>query len=270
MKTPLRQLFGQTVKSNWLADFRFTETVYSESVRLPFHSHGFAYFCFVLDGSFTERVEKNEHLCQSSTVVFHTAGERHSDYFHTPSRCFNIQPDPQFFERFNENKRGLKQAVIQKNAELNRLTMRLYREFYEADEFSSLSVEGLMFEIVAGFLRHSNGRTDRSIPKWLLTARDLISEEFADNLTISSIAATVGVHPTHLAREFRRYFQMTIGDFIRHRRVESACQKIVNSRAPLSQISAECGFYDQSHFTRIFRKAMQMTPAVYRALYQDR
>ena len=127
-----------------------------------------------------------------------------------------------------------------------------------------------MLEIIAEFLRNAVKTAKESTPKWLLQARDFINEEFSRNLTIEIIAATVEVHPTHLAREFRRYFKLTIGDFIRQRRIEYACRRIVNSNAPLSEISLEAGFYDQSHFTRIFRKATNMTPAAYRALYQNR
>jgi AraC family transcriptional regulator len=169
-----------------------------------------------------------------------------------------------------ESEAKFSQTVIQNSAGLNQLTTRLYREFYEMDEFSALTVEGLMLEIIAEFLRNAVKSSTNSIPKWLLLARDFINEEFHNELTIEIIAKTVEVHPTHLAREFRRYFQTTIGDFIRQRRIEFACRMIVNSNMPLSEISLEAGFYDQSHFTRIFRKATNLTPAAYRSLFQNR
>ena len=270
MKNQCQELFGQVQKNDSLAGFNFTETVYPKKLRLPFHSHDFAYFCFVLGGNFTENVNKTEHLYQSSTVVYHPLGEAHSDKFHTASRCFNVRLNSHLAGHLRESESKFNQTVIQNNVGLNHLTTRLYQEFYDADEFSALTVEGLMLEIIAEFLRNAVKVSIESLPKWLLRARDFIAEEFKNELTIGTIATTVKVHPTHLAREFRRYFQITIGDFIRQRRIEFACQKIVNSKAPLSEISLEAGFYDQSHFTRIFRKATNMTPAAYRANYQNR
>ncbi len=38
-----------------------------------------------------------------------------------------------------------------------------------------------------------------------------------------------GVHPVHLSREFRKHYRMTIGDYIRKRRIEHASELLSNS-----------------------------------------
>ena len=40
--------------------------------------------------------------------------------------------------------------------------------------------------------------------------------------------------------------------------------KIANTDAPVGEIALECGFYDQSHFTRTFSRAMGLNPLAYR------
>jgi AraC-like DNA-binding protein len=47
-------------------------------------------------------------------------------------------------------------------------------------------------------------------------------------------------------------------------RVDRACQLLVRTDAPLAQIALECGFGDQSYFTRVFRKRTGQTPGGYR------
>jgi AraC-like DNA-binding protein len=47
-------------------------------------------------------------------------------------------------------------------------------------------------------------------------------------------------------------------------RVDRACQLLVRTDAPLAQIALECGFGDQSYFTRVFRKRIGRTPRDYR------
>lgn len=271
MKKHSKKLFGEILKSSLLGDFEFSETAYPETLKLPFHTHNFAYFCYVLEGSFTENYGRKEHLCQTSTLVYHPPGENHADHFHTRSRCFNFHLNSQLLVRVNDNRQISKRNIIQKSGELEKLITRLYKEIYSIDEYSVLTAEGLMLEILAEFFRQSNLEASTDVaPRWLLNVKDFISEEFADNLTISSIASQADVHPTHLAREFRRYFHITIGDFIRRRRIESACRKIIVSNAPLCEIAVESGFFDQSHFTRVFKKATGMTPARYRSVFQSR
>lgn len=272
MKKYSKELYGKILKSSSLGGFEFSETAYPENLELPFHTHNFAYFCYVLEGDFTENYGRKKHLCKTSTLVYHPSGESHADHFHTPSRCFNFQLNSRFLKRLNDSKQISKINIIQKISQLDQLITRLYKEIYAVDEFSTLTTEGLMLEIIAEFLRQSKAGflNDAAAPRWLVNARDFVIEEFANNLTISSIASVAGVHPTHLAREFRRYFHLTIGDFIRQRRVECARQKIITSNAPLSEIAAECGFFDQSHFTRVFKKATGMTPAYYRSTFQNR
>jgi AraC family transcriptional regulator len=89
-------------------------------------------------------------------------------------------------------------------------------------------------------------------------------------LSLSQQAACVGVHPVHLAREFRRFYHCTIGDYIRQLRIKFACEKLVQSDLPLSEIALASGFFDQSHFTRTFKQLTGKTPQAYRADFRLR
>jgi AraC family transcriptional regulator len=73
------------------------------------------------------------------------------------------------------------------------------------------------------------------------------------------------VDPATLARGFRRAFDCTVGDRIRRLRVEHATRALTETTDPLSLIALNAGFYDQPHFTNVFRRYMGMTPAEYRA-----
>jgi AraC family transcriptional regulator len=268
MKSHSKQLCSQVLKSDSIAGFNLTENAYPPDYQTPLHSHDYTYFCFILEGDYTLTYRGIGHLCQSSKLSFFPRGADHACRVNTHSRCLNIQLTPQLAEYASAYEDISVDYIVEKRSELNQLVVRLYQEFYTIDEFSPLTVEGLMSEITAEFLRYSDKSAGKAAPRWLLTARDFVSEEFANNLTISTIAGLADIHPTHLAREFQRHFQITIGDFVRRRRVEFACRKIIESKAPLSEIALEAGFFDQSHFTRIFKKATGMTPANYRATFQ--
>jgi AraC family transcriptional regulator len=62
---------------------------------------------------------------------------------------------------------------------------------------------------------------------------------------------------------------MTIGEYIRTRRVEQAYELLAKSHLTLGEIAGACGFSDQSHFCALFKKHAGMTPAKFRRLSSD-
>jgi AraC family transcriptional regulator len=164
---------------------------------------------------------------------------------------------------------GLNQPLDLNGGTLLHLATKVYREFREIDEFSALAIEGLALEMIAMAAR-SVKTSQHSSPPWLAQATEILRENFAEGLTIANVAAAVGVHPTHLAREFHRYHRCTIAHYVRQRRVEFACRMISTSDAPLSDIAIAAGFFDQSHFTRTFKLFTGLPPAAYRKTFRTR
>lgn len=261
----LNSLYGNLLRSSAVTRFTLTETAYPPRLKLPEHAHQTAYFCFTLQGTFTEAYGRRSRTCRASTLVFHPPEEVHSDLFYSRVRCFNVQID----EHLHRQMVGLSQPADFQGGTLTHLATKLYREFREMDEVSALVLEGLALEIVAEAAR-SVKTSKRAPPPWLTRAREMLHENFAEGLTVADVAAAVGMHPTHLAREFHRYYRRTIGEYVRQRRVEFACRQILASDAPLSEVAMAAGFFDQSHFGRTFKRLTGMSPAAYRRTFRAR
>ena len=56
-----------------------------------------------------------------------------------------------------------------------------------------------------------------------------------------------------------------MGQRIRTLRVIHAARELAETAEPLSEIGLRAGFYDQSHFTNVFRRTLGVTPSAYRA-----
>lgn len=67
---------------------------------------------------------------------------------------------------------------------------------------------------------------------------------------------------------FNVAFRSSVGnsphEYIIRRRVERAQGLMLSSEKPLSEIALECGLTDQPHFTRLFRRIVGESPAVWR------
>jgi AraC-like DNA-binding protein len=55
-----------------------------------------------------------------------------------------------------------------------------------------------------------------------------------------------------------------VGELIRRRRVEHACDLLAHSDLSLAEIALACGFSDQSHFSMMFKRHTGITPSKFR------
>jgi len=84
------------------------------------------------------------------------------------------------------------------------------------------------------------------------------------HLRIADVAASLGVHPVHLARVFRKAWGCSPGDLLRWRRVEQAGALLRCRKLGMAEIAVIAGFADQSHMARAFQIRYGMTPSHYR------
>ena len=68
-------------------------------------------------------------------------------------------------------------------------------------------------------------------------------------------------------RKFHFSFHLTPQHYLRKLRLRMASRALVYSRQALAEVASSCGFSDQSHFTRVFRRHFGRTPREYRGHY---
>ncbi|HTC45393.1 MAG TPA: helix-turn-helix transcriptional regulator [Steroidobacteraceae bacterium] len=81
---------------------------------------------------------------------------------------------------------------------------------------------------------------------------------------VADLCALVQRSEAHFSRSFRRTFGHSPHAFVVRRRVELAAQYMLQTDAPLSDIALRCGFVDQAHLCKHFRKVTAETPAAWR------
>lgn len=264
---PRGRFAGDSLRSRAVGGLVFTESAYGAGLKLARHSHERPCFVLVLQGFFTESYERRTRTGVPSMLIFRPQGEPHADSFDRgAARCLNVEITDEWLERARPHSSlVLKESGDYQSINLRVLSSRLFREFRETDEASGLAVEGLMLEIISAAERGARGRTWGGVPLWLARAREFIHAHYSDGLTIALIADAVGVHPVHLAREFRKHFHDSPADYIIRLRIAAACRQLSRPDASLAHIAAATGFYDQSHFSKTFKRLTGTTPAKYRS-----
>jgi AraC-like DNA-binding protein len=122
----------------------------------------------------------------------------------------------------------------------------------------------------AGIARPLDGRALATVEAPLSPAIRFISEHYAEAITNQQLARLCGISVRALERKFLSIYHLTPHMYVRQLRVRISCNELVFSHKTLTELATECGFGDQSHFTREFRHFLGETPSAYRARYQPR
>lgn len=258
------------IKAREFSGLRLVDGVYSAQTKVPSHAHDQALFCIALKGECNELYAGKVRTYEGFTVEFLPSNHCHAlDFPFSDTRAFSIDIAPYWLERAREYSLSLEHSVHSHSGLLSGLLMKVYREFLESDCASPLAIEGLTLEMLAEVSRRPPQALDQKPQRWLVKAGEFLRERFCERVTITELASQVGVHPVHLAREFRRFHHCTIGEYVRRLRIERACRQLQNSNESLVEIACDAGFSDQSHFSRTFKRLIGMTPAAYRANFSS-
>ena len=262
---------GEQLKKIEAGGFILTETLHLASLVLPHHDHECANINFTMRGSFREIIGSRPHECGPSSLLVKPAGKAHANvYGSTGAHSLIIEVTPRKLEMIRPFSKLFERSDHIQNRVLAGLATRIYQEMQMVDSASPLMIEGLILELLAQATQDNLKSCAMPPPQWLAKARELIHEQFAETLSLSSIAAAVGINSAHLARMFRQYYRCTVGEYVRRRRIDYAIREVFYSDKPLSQIAIDAGFYDQSQLTRTFKLHVRMTPAQFRLAIRPR
>jgi AraC-like DNA-binding protein len=98
----------------------------------------------------------------------------------------------------------------------------------------------------------------------LLRVKDYIRAHFRQQLTVTELAAVAGLSRTHFTRAFNAAFHTPPHVFLNAVRIAHA-QRLMRLDMPLAMVAADCGFSDQSHFSRRFKGSVGASPAEWRS-----
>lgn len=206
---------------------------------------------------------------QPQTVAFNAADEPHSNSISGKGARFLIlEIGSELITRIDGRALAFSKSTVFKGGELNWLGLRLHRESSQNDAVTPVALEGLGLEMLATLFRLNDSQRGKQPPRWVEQARELIHAQFTESLSVSRIATTVGVHPVHLARTFRKHYRCSISDYVRRLRIERAQHDISSSCLSLAEVALQTGFCDQGHLTRVFKRLTGITPAKYRARFR--
>lgn len=91
-----------------------------------------------------------------------------------------------------------------------------------------------------------------------------IQHHMSETITVEKIAEELFLSRPYLSRRFKQETGESLTDYILKEKTEEAKRLLRYSDKSLTAIGSYLGFSSQSHFTRVFKKYVKMTPGEYR------
>ena len=219
----------------------------------------------MLKGEYRETAGFSQFGYQPFSCVYHPPGMDHRDEVGEAGvTLLTLEFKPDLFDAMDFATVNLRPLI---DLSGNRPAWELLDLYHRISSSAAndLDIESRAVALAFSIVKFS-ARTPRDL-RSLQRAREYIHAHYADNLTLAQVARAAGVHPVYLGQIFRQEFGETLGEYLNHIRVRAAAGMLAKSDLPLSAVALDLGFYDQSHFTRVFRQITGATPGTFRAEY---
>jgi AraC family transcriptional regulator len=151
---------------------------------------------------------------------------------------------------------------------LRYLCLEIVSETQHSRMFGSLYIESIVHTISLHLLRtYSNRSVIRAVPGSLLspnqqqTLVDYIEAHLHEKISLTDLAHLLKVSVPHFEKMFRVTFHCAPYRYVLERRLEKARLLLSTTQLSVVDVALDCGFANQSHFTRHFTRWVGITPA---------
>lgn len=108
-------------------------------------------------------------------------------------------------------------------------------------------------------------RSDASLAPWQMRKSiAFINDNLGSSIRVRDVAAVARLSSSYFSRAFKSSVGMSPRAYALRCRIERAQCSMLASSQPLSQIALDCGFADQAHLTRTFRRLVGEPPNAWR------
>lgn len=253
----------------------FAELNYSKKYFLDYskHSHDSFSLCVFSKGEVeVEFHTQEEELVSSSEIIIFNPNQVHQtkseikkteDYYtlHVDTQwCKNIQE-----KLFGFNEKFLSTQNIISEESISKKLLIIFQNITMYDERNNKDLEEIVTYILEKYTILDLNTKDKEEHTMCKKVEEYILNNLEEQITLEDIAIAVGYNDSYITRIFKKEYGLSPYAFLVDKRIQKAKNRLLDdSEINLAQLSNEIGFYDQSHFSKVFKRTFATTPNKYR------
>lgn len=99
---------------------------------------------------------------------------------------------------------------------------------------------------------------------WVQLTKEYVKEHYFENLTLTEVAAKIGISNCYLSTLFSKEMNQTFIDYLNQIRIAHACTYLQQNYLKTYEIAYKVGYRDEKYFSKVFRKIMNVSPKEYK------
>lgn len=219
--------------------------------------------------------KKDEQMIQSEFVLV-PAGAQHKVIWNQEIEYILLLLEPNYIaqiarEEIYPESVELVPYFAQSDPLIYQIGLALKRELQSGSQSNRLYIEAATMMLSAHLLRHYSisqpslsvnvGGMSKAILNQVI---EFIDAYLTQNLSVSQIAASVGMSQFHFTRLFKQSTGVTPYQYVIGRRVALAKQLLASPKLSVTQVSQQLGFSNPNQFSHFFRKHAGLSPNQYK------
>jgi two-component system, response regulator YesN len=141
------------------------------------------------------------------------------------------------------------------------------RYSYLTDINAATGFDDLFWKVtkaLENFTRAVSEERGRTALAHITRMKDFLKKSFTSKVSAAEVAAAAGLSVSRALHLFRQETGMSLSAHIASLRIDYARYLLRNTERSMAEIASDCGFFDQSHFTKTFRAVEGVPPLRYR------
>ena len=127
--------------------------------------------------------------------------------------------------------------------------------------------QGLIEEKIQN-LQSEKKSTRTELFKRLQTTKEFIDLNFSDDISLEMLSNVSTLSPYHLIRNYKDFYKISPYAYVSQKRIAKSQFLLRDTDMKISELAMKAGYYNQSSFSRKFKKNIGLTPIEYRAKYR--
>lgn len=96
-----------------------------------------------------------------------------------------------------------------------------------------------------------------------------VQTHYGESFTMADLAAMARLSPYQFEQRIQKIFEITPRQFVQKVRMDAAVRRLHDTDDPIIEVALDCGYADQSAFSRQFKQTVGVSPAHYRRLSRE-